>query len=108
MTTKLYNICASTGKFTDHNGNSKNRYIRVGSVLKGEYGAYIMLDAHFNPAGIPRKDGSSSIILSLFPPKEKDNDNSPAQDYNNPDFYQQDVPDPKQWNSDDTPSDIPF
>lgn len=37
MPTKLYNICASTGKFSDRNGNTKNRYIRVGSVLKGEY-----------------------------------------------------------------------
>ena len=108
MTTKLYNICASTGNFTDHNGNTKNRYVRVGSVLKGEYGAFIMLDAHFNPAGIPRKDGSSSVILSLFPPKDNDSGNSPAQDYGNPDYYPQDVPEPKQWNPDDTPSDIPF
>ena len=109
MTTKLYNICASTGKFTDNSGKSKNRYVRVGSVLKGDYGAYIILDAHFNPAGIPRKDGSSSIILSLFPPKDYDNNSgySPAQDYSNPDFYQQDVPDTKQWNPDDD-SDITF
>ena len=108
MTTKLYNICASTGKFTDNSGKSKNRYVRVGSVLKGDYGAYIILDAHFNPAGIPRKDGSSSIILSLFPPKDNDSGYSPAQDYNNPDFYQQDVPEPKQWNPDEADSGIPF
>ena len=111
MTTKIYNICASTGKFTDNNGKTKNRYVRVGSVLKGDYGAYIMLDAHFNPAGIPRKDGSSSIILSLFPPKDSDTNNSgysPAQDYGNPDFYPQDVPDPKQWNTDEPDSAIPF
>ena len=108
MTNKLYNICASTGKFTDNSGNSKNRYVRVGSVLKGDYGAYIILDAHFNPAGIPRKDGSSSIILSLFPPKDNDSGYSPAQDYNNPDYYQQDVPEPKPWNPDEADSGIPF
>lgn len=108
MPNKLYNICASTGKFTDRNGNTKNRYIRVGSVLKGEYAPYIMLDAHFNPAGIPRKDGSTSIILSLFKPLDNGNDNSPAQDYNNPDVYPQNVPEPKVWNPDEQDSDIPF
>ena len=108
MTTKLYNICASTGKFTDNNGKNKNRYVRVGSVLKGDYGAYIMLDAHFNPAGIPRKEGSSSVILSLFRPKDNDSGNSPAQDYSNPDYYPQDVPEPKPWNPDEADSGIPF
>lgn len=108
MTTKLYNICATTGKFNDRNGNTKNRYIRVGSVLKGEYGPYIMLDAHFNPAGIPRKDGSTSIILYLFKPLDNDNDNSPAQDYNNPDVYPQNVPEREVWNPDEQDSDIHF
>ena len=95
MTRKLYNICASTGKFSDSNGNSKNRYINVGAVFNGQYGPYIVLNAHFNPAGIQRKEGSSSIILSLFKPKDDSANSSTAQDYSNPDFYQQDVPDPK-------------
>ena len=41
-----------------------------------------MLKAHFNPAAIQRKEGSESIIISMFKPKQKqqnsqqDNSNS--------------------------------
>ena len=45
MTTKLYNICASTGKFKDKSGHEKNRYVRVASMFNGDYGDFIMLDA---------------------------------------------------------------
>lgn len=108
MNNKLYNICASTGKYTDHNGNNKNRYINVGSLFKGKYGIFIVLNAYFNPAGIPRKDGSDSIILSLFRPKDNSSNNSQAQDYSNSDSFQQDVPEPIQWNPDEPPADISF
>ena len=33
---------------------------------------YMMLKAHFNPAAIQRKEGSESITLSLFRPKQQD------------------------------------
>ena len=108
MTTKLYNICASTGKYTDHSGNTKNRYVNVGALFKGEYGPFIVFNAHFNPAGIPRKDGSDSIILSLFRPKDYSGNGSQAQDYTNNDTFQQDVPEPIQWNPDEPPADISF
>ena len=32
-----------------------------------------MLKAHFNPAAIQRKEGSESIIISMFKPKQKQN-----------------------------------
>ena len=105
MTTKLYNICASTGKFKDKNGREKNRYVRVGSMFNGEYGDFIMLDAHFNPAGIPRKENSDSIFLYCFKPN--DEDNSQGQNFNYSDSSPQNV-DPNMWNPDDPPADIPF
>ena len=106
MATKLYDICATTGKYTDNSGKEKNRYINVGSVIKGDYGTYIMLNAHFNPAGIPHKEGSDSIVLSLFK-KGKDNGNSaPASSQDSqPQNFKFD--EPQSWNPDD-PSDIPF
>ena len=79
MATKLYDICATTGKYTDRDGKEKNRYLNVGSVIKGDYGTYIMLNAHFNPAGIPRKEGSDSIVLNLFK-KDKDKGDTTPQD----------------------------
>ena len=105
MAIKLYDICATTGKYTDNSGKERNRYLNVGSVIKGDYGAYIMLNAHFNPAGIPRKEGSDSIVLSLF---KKDKDNGPA-----PAMSQDSQPqnfgfnEPQSWNP-DNPNDIPF
>ena len=103
MATKLYDICATTGKYTDRDGKEKNRYLNVGSVIKGDYGTYIMLNAHFNPAGIPRKEGSDSIVLNLFK-KDKDKGDTTPQDSQPQNFG---FNEPKAWNPDD-PNDIPF
>ena len=32
----------------------------------------LMLNRHFNPAGVPFKDGSDTIIISQFDVREKD------------------------------------
>ena len=101
MATKICDICATTGKYTDRDGKEKNRYINVGSVIKGDYGTYIMLNAHFNPAGIPRKEGSEAIVLSLF---KKDKGGSMSQDSQPQNFG---FTEPQSWNP-DNPSSIPF
>ena len=103
MATKICDICATTGKYTDRDGKEKNRYINVGSVIKGDYGTYIMLNAHFNPAGIPRKEESEAIVLSLFK-KDKSNSGSMSQDSQPHNFG---FNEPQSWNPND-PNDIPF
>ena len=43
----------------------------------GKGGMYGFIDRHFNPAGIPFKEGSESIMVSLFEPKTKGEQQEP-------------------------------
>ena len=91
MANKLFDLAVKTREYTDTNGNKKAVWLNIGSQWQGQDGStYIRLNASFNPAGIPRKDGSDSIIVSMFKPKEKQNS----------DHYDNDIP--------QSFSDVPF
>ena len=67
---KLYDLCVSTRKYSDNSGQEKNAYENIGAIIEDNEGKHFMtLKAHFNPAGIARKNGSESIVVSLFTPK---------------------------------------
>ena len=69
--TKLYDLCVATREYNDRDGNKKSVWENIGSILQNDEGRnFIMLKAHFNPAAIKRKDGSESILVSLFAPKD--------------------------------------
>ena len=61
-------------------GHGQKRFVKVGALLKMENndasrgpGFVIMMDKHFNPAGVPTIGGDgSSIALSLYWPKPKE------------------------------------
>lgn len=69
-TTKLYDLAVKTGTYTV-NGETKNLFANVGAVMQGDNGQFIMLNAHFNPAAIARKEGSESILISCFEPRQQ-------------------------------------
>ena len=70
MTTKLYDLCVAVRSYKDNTGSDKTVWENVGSVLENNEGKiFMMLKAHFTPAGITRKEGSESILVSMFPPK---------------------------------------
>lgn len=72
---KIYDIAVVTGEYRNSNGETKKRYQNVGAVMEGnDGGQYIMLNAWFNPAGVPRKDGSESVLLSCFVSKDQQQD----------------------------------
>lgn len=70
MATKLKDIAAKTGEYTDRDGNTKGRWQNVGSLMQGDGGEFIILNRWFNPAGMPNPDNRDSIVLSCFEPKE--------------------------------------
>lgn len=75
---KIYDIAAVTGSY-QQNGENKNRYKTVGAVMqKDDGGKFIVIDRSFNPAGVPFREGSDQILLSMFPPKDA-NGAAPAQ-----------------------------
>ena len=70
MTKKVYDLAVKIGE--------KN-WLNVGAVLeKDDGGRFIILERSFNPAGVPNPDNKSSLIISMFEPKQKDGD-KPAQ-----------------------------
>lgn len=72
MAQKLFDIAAKTGEYMDQQGNAKGRWQNVGAVMQGnDGGQFIMLAAWFNPAGLPRKEGSESVLLSCFTPQDR-------------------------------------
>ena len=74
---KLFDLCVATRRFTDNNGNEKTAWENIGAIMEKEPGKpYMMLKAHFNPAAIQRKEGSESILVSMFKPKAKGNTGS--------------------------------
>ena len=77
--TVVYELVATTGSYTNAQGEEKKRWEKVGAVHKGQYGPYITLEAWFNPAGLPRKDGDSRVYLNCFEPKPKGGGTPPAQ-----------------------------
>ncbi len=93
MANKLYDLCVKSREYTDTNGNKKAVWLNIGSQFEGKDGnPFIVLHPYINLAGIPRKDGSDSVIVSKFKPKDKQN--SDIYDNNNNDIPQSfsDVP----------------
>lgn len=42
---KLYDVVAITGKYTDREGNEKNRYLNIGAVIQTKNGQMLKLEA---------------------------------------------------------------
>lgn len=74
---KLYDLAVKTGEYTK-NGETKARYENIGSVMEGDNGQFMMLKRTFSPAGVPFKDGSDTIFVSMFEPREKDSNDKPS------------------------------
>ena len=66
-----YKASVVVGTYRDREGNTKNKYQDVGVVLEGEKGPYLLLDRHFNPAGIQNPDNRSTILINLFEPRRE-------------------------------------
>ena len=62
---KLYDIAVATRKYQDRNGNTKSNWENIGAVFQGDKAHFIMLKAHFNPAGIQRKEGLPTVTKNL-------------------------------------------
>jgi hypothetical protein len=67
---KVYDMAVKTGEYTNAQGETKGRYQNVGAVMKGDNGLMIIMDRTFNPAGLPNPENRSNIIISLFEPRD--------------------------------------
>lgn len=72
-------------EYTDQNGNKKNQWLQIGSMMLSEKGVpYVLLDKTFNPAGIETETGRTSIMVSMFDPDKK---NEKTDTQQAPDLY---------------------
>ena len=64
-TKKVADLTVKLGTY-EKNGQTKGRYHNIGAVMDGDNGQYILLDRHFNPAGVPNPDNKNSVFVSVF------------------------------------------
>jgi len=74
---KLYDLAVKTGEYTDRSGNTKGRYENIGAVMEKDGNKFLFIKKTFNPAGVPSRDGSESIIVSMFKPREDEPQQQP-------------------------------
>lgn len=68
---KIYDVVARVGSYTDQTGQEKGRFQNVGAVIQNSNGGMnLLLAKWFNPAALA-EDGKESVILSLFEPQQK-------------------------------------
>ncbi len=67
---KKYDAAVKVGSYMK-DGQEKSRYENVGAIMEGDNGPFMFLKRSFNPSGVPFREGSESIIISLFEPKER-------------------------------------
>ena len=66
------NLVVKNGSYTTKDGQTKHRYLTIGQLHAGKEGNdYITLDAHVNLAAIPRKDGDTRVMVSLYEPRDQ-------------------------------------
>ena len=69
---KVKDLAVKTGSYTV-NGETKNRYKNVGSLMKTDDGSvFILLDTTFNPAGVPNPDFRDNVLISVFDLRDAD------------------------------------
>ena len=74
---KLYELAVRSGSYTDKEGKEKNTWLNVGSIWENnDNNQFMLLRATFNPAAIERKNGSDSITVAMFEPREQHSNNN--------------------------------
>ena len=104
LSANSYDLCVATRSYKDNSGKEKAVWSNVGSILKNKDGKmFMLLKAYFNPAAIQRKDGSESILVSIFAHKSKSDNNT-----NNQDFYGNQNYEPDNFSPENYDPSVPF
>ena len=76
MAIKLRDAAVVTSKYTS-NGQDKSRWKNVGALYQKDDGSmFLRLDAFFNFSALPRNEGSDSVLIGLFDPKKREDNNN--------------------------------
>jgi hypothetical protein len=73
MAKRVKDLAVVTGTYTNGQGEEKRRYMNCGALMEGEDGGqFIMLSRFINYSILPRKQGSESILISVFDIRERE------------------------------------
>lgn len=76
---KLYDLAVKTGEYTNNQGETKGRYDNVGACMQSDDGnKFLFIKRTFNPAGAPYREGSESILVNMFAPKDRNDQRQEA------------------------------
>ncbi|MFT4118730.1 hypothetical protein [Bradyrhizobium sp.] len=107
--TKIYDLAVKVGEYKNTAGEMKPKYVNIGAEMqRDDGGKFLMLDAWFNPAAIPRKEGQTSILISKFEPRDNQGGSAERpqrQTQSNPPPRRQET---QQQTAQDAGDDIPF
>ena len=94
---KAYDLCVKVRSYTDKNGNNKNSYKRIGSLMMNDRNEpFILLDPYYNYAEFPRNADSENLTVSMFKSDKENQSSQPQQQQPQNNLYQQ--PQYPQWN----------
>lgn len=67
---QTHELKVKTGEY-ESEGKMKGKYQTIGAIYEGNYNTpVIWIHSTFNPAGVPRKEGSSGVRVYAFPVQE--------------------------------------
>lgn len=73
MAKKIYEVVAKTREWTNQNGEKKGNWLNVGAIWENDDGdPWLVLNRHFNPAGLPHDPERDTVSLSLFKPRPQE------------------------------------
>jgi hypothetical protein len=69
---KIKDLVVKVGTY-EKDGETKNKYENIGAIMeRDDGGKFMFLKRSFNPAGVPYKNETESIIVSMFDVKNQD------------------------------------
>jgi hypothetical protein len=70
---KLYDLSVPKDGYTNKAGDAKAVWLPIGSIMENADGKrFILLERTFNPAGVPNPENRSNVLVSMFKPKESE------------------------------------
>lgn len=73
MAKKVKDLAVVTGTYTNGQGEEKRRYMNCGALMEGDDGnQFIMLNRFINYSSLPRKQGSESLLISVFDLRDRE------------------------------------
>ena len=70
---KLYDLVVAKDRYTRSDGEEKTNWQNVGVIMEKDDGSrFILIERSINFAGFPNPENRSSILVSMFKPKAKD------------------------------------